>query len=128
MASHLYQSIANDLEKKIRQSVYTNGEKLPSVRKLSQQQSVSVSTVLMAYNLLEDRDLIEVRPKSGYYVRSPAQQTFEAPQLKHGSVTPKLVSTSALVMDVMRSSSNPLCISFGAGAPGSDFPDGKSAV
>ena len=122
MASHLYQSIANDLEKKIRQSVYTNGEKLPSVRKLSQQQSVSVSTVLMAYNLLEDRDLIEVRPKSGYYVRSPAQQTFEAPQLKHGSVTPKLVSTSALVMDVMRSSSNPRCISFGAAAPGSDFP------
>lgn len=122
MGSPIYQSLAESLDSQIRQKVFTHGEKLPSVRKLSKQQGVSVSTVLMAYNLLEDRDLIEVKPKSGYYVKAPIPQQFETPILKHGSVTPKLVSTSELVMDVMRTSSLPGAISFGAAAPAADFP------
>ncbi|KZX80473.1 hypothetical protein A3715_07945 [Oleiphilus sp. HI0009] len=122
MSNPIYQRLADNLDDQIRQGIYTNGEKLPSVRKLAQQQSVSVSTVLMSYNLLEDRDLIEVRPKSGYYVKTPLKQAFEAPQLKHGSVTPKLVSTSQLVMDVMQTSSMAGAISFGAASPAADFP------
>jgi DNA-binding transcriptional MocR family regulator len=46
------------------------GAKLPSVRKLSQQLDVSISTVLQAYRILEDRGRIIARPQSGYYVRS----------------------------------------------------------
>ncbi len=43
--------------------------KLPSVRRLSQEQGISISTAFQAYYQLERKGLIEARPKSGYYVR-----------------------------------------------------------
>src|SRR5262249_58505109 len=45
------------------------GDRLPSVRELSQQERVSISTVLQAYQQLEAWDLVEARPQSGHYVR-----------------------------------------------------------
>jgi DNA-binding transcriptional MocR family regulator len=122
MSTPIYQTLADTLDQQIRASIFANGEKLPSVRKLSQQKGVSISTVLMAYNLLEDRDLIEVRPKSGYYVKRPIQKQFSAPKLQSTAGKPNLVSTSELVMDVMRTSSDPKYLSFGAATPALDFP------
>ena len=45
------------------------GERIPSIRRMSDQMSVAISTVLQAYQILEDRRLIEARPQSGFYVR-----------------------------------------------------------
>ena len=42
----------------------------PSVRKLSRQWQVSITTVLKAYYLLEARGLLVPRPRSGFYVNS----------------------------------------------------------
>jgi len=39
---------------------------------------VSISTALEAYRLLEDRQLIEARPQSGYYVRRLFNQSPRA--------------------------------------------------
>jgi DNA-binding transcriptional MocR family regulator len=64
----LYQQLADRLEKQIRQQVLKTGDKLLSVRTLSREQGVSISTAFNAYGLLEIRGLIEARPKSGYYV------------------------------------------------------------
>ena len=38
------------------------GERLPSVRRLSRERRLSVSTVLQALHQLEDRGLVEARP------------------------------------------------------------------
>lgn len=65
----LYLSIAHQLEEMIEQGVFEIGNKLPSVRALSREQGVSVSTAFQAYYYLEGKGLIESRPKSGYYVR-----------------------------------------------------------
>jgi len=75
----LYEKIADDIALQIKAEVYKGGEKLPSIRQLSRQRSVSVATVQKAYELLEDRRLVEPRPKSGFYVRaidrkSPSQK------------------------------------------------------
>ncbi|MPQ72153.1 GntR family transcriptional regulator, partial [Pseudomonas sp. MWU12-2323] len=45
------------------------GDKVPSVRQLSQQRDISITTVFKAYSLLESRGVIESRPQSGYFVR-----------------------------------------------------------
>ena len=45
------------------------GERVPSVRRCSEQQNVSIATVTQAYRLLQSRGVIEARPQSGYYVR-----------------------------------------------------------
>lgn len=43
-------------------------EKLPSKRVLSTYLSISINTVILAYNLLLDEELIESIPKKGYFV------------------------------------------------------------
>ncbi|WP_156492131.1 GntR family transcriptional regulator, partial [Oleiphilus sp. HI0123] len=52
MKQPIYKLLANDLAEQIRQSTFARGDKLPSVRELAKQRSVSVSTVLMSYGLL----------------------------------------------------------------------------
>lgn len=44
------------------------GIKLPAVRTLAKQFNCSISTVIRAYSLLEDRHLVYALPQSGYYV------------------------------------------------------------
>ena len=65
----LYVQIANRLENQIKQNLLKSGDKLPSVRALSQEQGISLSTAFKAYVELESLGMIEARPKSGYYVK-----------------------------------------------------------
>ncbi|MCB9353979.1 MAG: PLP-dependent aminotransferase family protein [Lewinellaceae bacterium] len=65
----LYTRIADRFESMILNGVLKTGDKLPSVRILSEEQGISISTAYMAYSSLESKGLIEARPKSGYYVR-----------------------------------------------------------
>ena len=51
-----YQHLANLLAERIEQGLYRHGEKLPSVRSLSQEHGVSISTVQQAYQTLEQLD------------------------------------------------------------------------
>lgn len=64
-----YLQIAETIENQILNNVLEIGEKLPSVRIMSANHNVSISTVLEAYYHLEGKGLIESRPQSGYYVR-----------------------------------------------------------
>jgi DNA-binding GntR family transcriptional regulator len=67
-----YQHLASLLAERIEQGLYRHGEKLPSVRSLSQEHGVSISTVQQAYQTLEQQ-LIVPQPRSGYFVaQSPA--------------------------------------------------------
>lgn len=65
----LYHQLADHIHEMIRAGTLRAGDRVPSVRSFSQQQGVSVSTVLQAYQRLEDSGVIEARPQSGYYVR-----------------------------------------------------------
>ena len=66
---HLYMQVAGGIEKMIADEVLKIGEKLPSVRMLSEEYGISMGTAFQAYYHLEGKGLIESRPKSGYYVR-----------------------------------------------------------
>jgi len=67
----LYEKVANDLRENIEAGLFVVGDKLPSIRQLVTQYSVSISTVQQAYHHLEMENLIEARPKSGYFVTVP---------------------------------------------------------
>src|SRR5208283_150530 len=69
--AYLYEDLATHLAGLVAKGVLRPGDRLPSVRQLSLQRSVSVSTVLQAYLLLENRGVVETRPQSGHYVRVP---------------------------------------------------------
>src|SRR3984885_14600562 len=66
---HLYLQVAEGLEKMIQDETLKIGDKLPSVRMLSEEYGISMGTAFQAYYHLEGKGLIESRPKSGYYVR-----------------------------------------------------------
>src|SRR4026207_2479937 len=78
---HLYMQVATGLEKMIAEDVLKIGDKLPSVRVLSDEYGISMGTAFQAYYHLEGKGLIESRPKSGYYVRFNHKRFLDLPQL-----------------------------------------------
>lgn len=79
-AEHLYLQIAEQLEQLIEKEVLKIGDKLPSVRTLSEEKGVSMSTAFQSYYHLESKGLIESRPKSGYYVTFNAKRVRALPE------------------------------------------------
>lgn len=100
-------------------------ERLPSLRDLARQRSVSLATVTLAYRVLEDSRLIEARPRSGYYVASRAPSLPEPPEPPESRPPPesRLVDRSALAARVMALADSPDHVSFGAACPGAEMFD-----
>lgn len=89
---HLYLQIAGNLEQMIQNEILKIGDKLPSVRMLSDEYGISMGTAFQAYYYLEGKGLIESRPKSGYYVRFtqkrfPALPAAPKPESLAGSIS-----------------------------------------
>jgi len=80
-SDHLYLQVASGLEKMIAEEVLHIGDKLPSVRVLSDEYGISMGTAFQAYYHLEGKGLIESRPKSGYYVRFNHKRFPELPKM-----------------------------------------------
>lgn len=78
--SPLYHRVAAELERAIAAGSLRVGDRLPSVRQLCSQHGVSASTATLAYRWLENRALVEARPKSGYFV-APAPSALPEPEL-----------------------------------------------
>lgn len=62
---HKYIEVADRIESLIDKQILKVGDKLPSVRSLSKEQGISLSTAFQAYYSLESKGLIEARPQSG---------------------------------------------------------------
>src|SRR5688572_13804207 len=96
---HLYMQVAICLEKMIAEDVLKIGDKLPSVRLLSEEYGISMGTAFQAYYHLEGKGLIESRPKSGYYVRFNHKRFPELPKV----VTPTPLSHEVSVKEMINS-------------------------
>lgn len=114
---HLYKQLAHRIGMLIEHGTLRPGDRIPSVRRVSRQERVSIATAIQAYRFLENRGLIEARPQSGYYVR---QRTWKPPAEPEKS-TPALratrVNVGDLVMRVLRATRNPELIGLGAALP-----------
>ncbi|PID44870.1 MAG: GntR family transcriptional regulator [Proteobacteria bacterium] len=120
--NRLYAKLADQIQEYIRESVYRANEKLPSVRTLAKTHNVSISTAVAAYNHLEDKGVIFARPKSGYFVKQAEQRNVRAPRIGQESTLPAEVSSMQRVMEIMRDSSDPSFVNFGAAVPSPDLP------
>jgi len=113
----LYEELANRIGMLIEKGTYRPGERIPSVREMSRQQGVSISTVIHAYYLLEDRGLVEAKPQSGYYVRTILPSALLEPEISSPEPDPGQVSVQELVMRVLRDANNPSLVQLGAALP-----------
>lgn len=112
-----YEKLARQIAQLIQHGTYRPGERIPSVRQMSQQQGVSISSVLHAYRGLENQGLIESRPQSGYYVRATTDAKLPEPEISAPSLDPSHVNLHELVMMIMNDSSNPHLVQLGAAMP-----------
>lgn len=113
----LYLTLARAMEEQIREGVFRLGAPVPSVRQLSRQRRVSISTVLQAYSWLENEGWIESRPKSGYYVRTPYRELIPEPHPSDSASRPAPINTGNLFQEIMAAASDPVKVPFGAACP-----------
>lgn len=102
--SHLYRKLAAQVEEMIDAGVLQSGDRVPSVRRMSRQQGVSIPTVMQAYVVLENRGQIEARPRSGYYVKARVDQARKSPRVPRTAPLSRTMEAfsplAALVHDV----------------------------
>jgi DNA-binding transcriptional MocR family regulator len=98
----LYERIADELGSMVAKGALRAGDRLPSVRRLSEERGVSVATVLAAYLLLEGRGVAEARPKSGHYVRARRAADPPVPSVPRRAPSPARVSIAAGADDLIR--------------------------
>jgi DNA-binding transcriptional MocR family regulator len=116
--AYKYERIADDIDHLIECGAFRPGDRIPSVREMSRQRDVSVSTVLQAYYLLEARGLIHARPRSGFYVRNDLPSDLPEPEISSPAPDPTQVSMRELMsMVVLSDTHNPDLIQLGAAIP-----------
>lgn len=117
--STLYEKVGAQVAALIESGTFGVGERVPSVRKLSAQLGVSVTTVLEAYRKLEDQGLIEARPQSGYYVRE--RRAAPEPAMSSGKQRATRLDTGDLIMRIVNEASRSDLVPLGAAVPSPDL-------
>jgi DNA-binding transcriptional MocR family regulator len=119
-----YQHLANLLAERIEQGLYRQGEKLPSVRTLSQEHGVSISTVQQAYQTLENLQLITPQPRSGYFI-APRKAQPPVPAMSRPAQRPVDITHWDQVLTLLDARSDKSITAFGGGAPDVSQPSLK---
>lgn len=117
---NLYEHLADELDALIANRVFAPGDRLPSIRHLAQQKRLSISTVMQALRLLEDRGLIDARPQAGFYVRHRARNLVSASDA-HCLQQPTYVGINNLLMRVLRANKSPGVLQLGLSWPQDDL-------
>lgn len=115
-----YEKLAAELEGMMADGALRHGDRLPSVRRLSVERRLSVSTVVQALRQLEDRGLVEARPQSGYFVRRPGPARAEPAQRS----TPEMavpVDVSQRLVHVLQAGCKPLVAPLAAALPAAEL-------
>jgi DNA-binding transcriptional MocR family regulator len=77
--TYLYRQVIDLISENISSGTLRPGDRLPSLRKMSQSAGVSIPTVRQAYVELERQRRIESRPQSGFFVRHRASNPIVRP-------------------------------------------------
>lgn len=113
----LYHQVAGRIEQMIEKGVLRAGEKIPSVRSMSRQQGVSMSTAFQAYFLLESKGLIEARARSGFYVRLMHKDLPPQPNRTNPPLTANNVNIDETVAEVFEAARHHDFVPLGAACP-----------
>jgi DNA-binding transcriptional MocR family regulator len=121
LASPLHEKIATSIARHIETGALGPGDRLPSVRRSSIQHGVSVSTVVQAYLALENRGLIEARPKSGFFVRPRVIDHIPLPRSSRPRLAATRIGSSDLRSRMLELASRTDIVPFGAAPPAAEL-------
>ena len=110
----LYEKVATQLVHMIDSGALAVGSRAPSVRTLAAQLKVSISTVIAAYRVLEDRGRLQARPQSGFYVRALRRENVAEPRMSRPPDTANAVTVADLRLLLLTEFVQPGIIPLGA--------------
>lgn len=110
----LYEEVATQIAHMIDSGALAVGSRAPSVRSLSAQLKVSISTVIAAYRVLEDRGRLAARPQSGFYVRALRRENVEEPEMSRPPETASAVTVGDLGLLLVSEFGQPGIVALGA--------------
>src|SRR5215831_8440372 len=120
----LYVRIAETFTNQVANGALRSGDRVPSLRKLSREQGVSLSTALQAYLWLENRGYLEARPQSGFYVRTPFAKLIPEPQFEENKSQPIAAGHNTVLGELLQAANDPKNIPFGYGCASPElFPN-----
>ncbi len=122
---YLYRQVIDIIRENIDTGTLRAGDRLPSLRKMSQRIGVSIPTVRQAYIELERQRQVESRPKSGFYVRSLAANDIVLPFTATRS-KPVALNCRSLIERVYDGVDNPELVPLGIANPCMAKPAAKS--
>lgn len=111
-----YEKLANFITSLVDDGIYLKGSKVPSLREISNHHNVSLSTATQAYHLLEDKGILEAKPKSGFFV-AHRPTPLNTPKITKSSSVPVDVTNSGIFLELLEHSSNPKFAPFGCAIP-----------
>lgn len=114
---HKYIEVAERIEALIEKKALKVGDKLLSVRALSKEQGISLSTAFQAYYSLESKGLIEARPQSGYYVKFSRNQILDLPKVSDPPDDAIPVSLDEMINNVYADFNAEQILNFSMGTP-----------
>ncbi|MCF8499645.1 MAG: PLP-dependent aminotransferase family protein [Rhodospirillum sp.] len=117
LETYRYEALAAELEGMVERGILCPGMRAPSLRRAARGAGVSLSTALLAYRLLEDRGVLEARPKSGFYVTDRRDRTRPRPAPSRPPEEARTVTLDGGVADMLDLASNPAFAPLGCAIP-----------
>ncbi len=109
----LYERVEQRVRSMIESGTLRPGDRAPSLRRLSKQEAVSVTTILQAYMALERKGFLESRPRSGFYIRARPASARSLPRASKPPAVPQKVKLGAMVNTIFALSEKPGIVSLG---------------
>lgn len=124
--SFKYDQVSRHISGLIEKGELKPGDKAPSLRILSKQLGVSISTVSQAYLSLEDQGVLNAKPQSGFFINSTVSQANGLSKSASSSTHPRKVRFGDLFEEIFISANNPRIAPFGISTPSMEFMPVKS--
>src|ERR1700745_4081552 len=115
-----YLNVSTQISGLIDRGTFAPGSRIPSVRALSRQLNVSITTVMEAYRVLEDRGIIEARPQSGYFVRIRSTRLVAAQEIHLPERDPVEMDADDKFTTVLRDLQSPAQFALGSAVSNTD--------
>jgi DNA-binding transcriptional MocR family regulator len=116
-----YEELAGYISTLVDNGTLRPGGRIPSLREIGRQRRASLSTALQAYRLLEDRGVIEARPRSGYVVAKGPPMLLKAPAPSRPPGKPVNVAVSSVVLKLLEHAADPRLVPLGCAIPSAEL-------
>ena len=122
----LYRKVEKHITTLVDSAVLKTGDKLPSLRQLSRQLNVSISTISQAYLELEKKGIIEAHERSGFFLTSRSRQLPPPASRPCPEMIPTLGQRSELIQTVLEALGNRELVPFGVVSPAAELLPAKT--